>query len=107
MVDTGGGGDWTVMAEGIPESGTEIGEVRAAGIVLVDQVNATDGIQGEIGGRHKENTDTRARFGEIRPILALRVGGEIRVPIELQRPVDDAEAGLAVGQEILIETRDV
>src|SRR3982750_2544091 len=89
-----------LVREGIPKTGAEIGEVRAAGVVPVDQVGATKDIYGEVGTREERHSDTRARFGEVRPILPAYIRGEVRVPIDVERPIDEADTGLAVGEGI-------
>ena len=78
---------------------------------LVNQVGAAQQVDGEEHGLRKAGqtkTDSGAQFYEIGPCLALRVHGDIRVPLELHAQQRGAGgvtgASLLVDQKIVSET---
>src|SRR5205814_868705 len=89
------GGSQSLTCKRIPESGSQVGEDGAARRVI-EQVTAAQGIEGQIGGLWKRESDSRTGFDEIGPVLALGVHGEIAVPVKLRPCELIAQARLRV-----------
>src|SRR4051794_25630734 len=56
-----------LVGEGIPESGAEVGEIGAAGIVAIHEIRAAEEVHSQIRIRHQPNSESRTRFHVIRP----------------------------------------